>query len=249
MNAETMNWPNWLPRVLWPRRACPCCNSVQFKSAELRSLDWTIGHVCSSAGSLHVLLAALLLVFPARRSMSILISDWIHTSNDLLGRLMAKHTSRQLKIIRSLHRVLRTCRTSRTRRPSPSSLWLLQHCSKPTTEKSRTEAIVNRRPTKADPARQTRPRASQPNSPHWSQNERKEQARAWTQAKNGETSAADDSENLSSETPTNMQHCDGEYPQKSPQLSISEVDRGVVKRRKSVNLDGGRGRNRIRWTT
>jgi len=42
MNAATMSWPNWLPRVLWFRRACPCCDSVQFKSAELHSLDWLL---------------------------------------------------------------------------------------------------------------------------------------------------------------------------------------------------------------
>lgn len=39
MNPETMTWPTWLPRVLWPRRMCPRCTSVQFKPAELRSFD------------------------------------------------------------------------------------------------------------------------------------------------------------------------------------------------------------------
>lgn len=39
MNAATITWPAWLPRVLWPRRMCPCCDSVQFKPAELRSWD------------------------------------------------------------------------------------------------------------------------------------------------------------------------------------------------------------------
>jgi hypothetical protein len=37
---------------------------------------------------------------------------------------------------------------------------------------------------------------------------------------------------------------EGEYPQKSPQSSISEVDRGDEKRCKSLNLIGGRGWNR-----
>jgi hypothetical protein len=32
-------WPNWLPRVLWFRRACPCCESIRFKPGELHSLD------------------------------------------------------------------------------------------------------------------------------------------------------------------------------------------------------------------
>lgn len=32
-------WPNWLPRVLWFRHVCPCCESVHFKSSEAHSLD------------------------------------------------------------------------------------------------------------------------------------------------------------------------------------------------------------------
>jgi hypothetical protein len=32
-------WPNWLPRVLWFRRVCPCCESVHFRSSEAHSLD------------------------------------------------------------------------------------------------------------------------------------------------------------------------------------------------------------------
>jgi hypothetical protein len=43
MNIDAMTWPNWLPRVLWFRHACPRCNSVQFKSAELRSADELLG--------------------------------------------------------------------------------------------------------------------------------------------------------------------------------------------------------------
>lgn len=39
MNHATIIWPNWLPRVLWFRHACPCCNSVQFKPSEMHSLD------------------------------------------------------------------------------------------------------------------------------------------------------------------------------------------------------------------
>ena len=32
-------WPNWLPRVLWFRRVCPCCESIHFKSSEAHSMD------------------------------------------------------------------------------------------------------------------------------------------------------------------------------------------------------------------
>ncbi len=39
MTATTRTWPTWLPRVLWPRRVCPSCSSVQFKPGELRPHD------------------------------------------------------------------------------------------------------------------------------------------------------------------------------------------------------------------
>ena len=50
-----------------------------------------MGHVRCSTGSLHVLLATLLLVLETSLAMSILISDWLHTSNDLLRRLTEKY--------------------------------------------------------------------------------------------------------------------------------------------------------------
>jgi hypothetical protein len=40
---------------------------------------------------MHILLATLLQVLSSRREMSILISDWLHTSNDVLRGLMSKH--------------------------------------------------------------------------------------------------------------------------------------------------------------
>ena len=46
------------------------------------------------------------------------------------------------------------------------------------------------------------------------------------------------------ESPTNAQGFDGGYPQKSPQLANSEDVKGVMKRCKSLNSIGGRGRNR-----
>lgn len=39
VNHAKIIWPNWLPRVLWFRRVCPCCESVHFKSSEVHSLD------------------------------------------------------------------------------------------------------------------------------------------------------------------------------------------------------------------
>jgi hypothetical protein len=43
MNDMSRNWPNWIPRMLWIRRVCPCCNSRDFKPAELRSADGLLG--------------------------------------------------------------------------------------------------------------------------------------------------------------------------------------------------------------
>jgi hypothetical protein len=43
MSVATLTWPNWLPRVLWIRRVCPHCSSVEFRPAELRSIDGFLG--------------------------------------------------------------------------------------------------------------------------------------------------------------------------------------------------------------
>jgi integrase len=47
-----------------------------------------------------------------------------------------------------------------------------------------------------------------------------------------------------SESPTITHDFEGEYPQKSPQLAVSEGHRGVTKARKSKNLIGSSGRTR-----
>jgi len=39
MNIDAITWPDWLPRILLFRHACPRCNSVQFKKAEMRTYD------------------------------------------------------------------------------------------------------------------------------------------------------------------------------------------------------------------
>ncbi|WP_420239198.1 hypothetical protein ACOBR2_06325 [Telmatobacter bradus] len=33
------NWPSWLPHLILTSRKCPCCNSAQFKAAEMRPID------------------------------------------------------------------------------------------------------------------------------------------------------------------------------------------------------------------
>lgn len=42
MNSATGNWPKGVPRLLWFRHKCPCCNSIKFKPAELRPADWLL---------------------------------------------------------------------------------------------------------------------------------------------------------------------------------------------------------------
>jgi len=39
MSHSSRDWPNWLPHLLWFQHKCPRCNSVKFKTAELRQLD------------------------------------------------------------------------------------------------------------------------------------------------------------------------------------------------------------------
>jgi hypothetical protein len=39
MNFSGVTWPSWVPHLIWTRHQCPLCNSLEFKPAELRSLD------------------------------------------------------------------------------------------------------------------------------------------------------------------------------------------------------------------
>jgi hypothetical protein len=43
MDVAGLNWPNRLPRLLWMRRQCPLCSSIQFQLAETESLDVLFG--------------------------------------------------------------------------------------------------------------------------------------------------------------------------------------------------------------
>jgi hypothetical protein len=42
METPTLSWPNWLPRMLWIRRECPLCTSVEFRSEDHGGLDRTL---------------------------------------------------------------------------------------------------------------------------------------------------------------------------------------------------------------
>jgi len=39
MKGTSGIWPAWAPQLLWIRRRCPCCNSINFKQAESRPFD------------------------------------------------------------------------------------------------------------------------------------------------------------------------------------------------------------------
>jgi len=81
-------------------------------------------------------------------------------------------------------------------------------------------------------------------SPQWLQNGRNGTGREQAEAKDENALAAGDAGEHCSEMPTNTQHFDVEYPQKSPQSGISEDHRGVRKARKSKILIGSSGRTR-----
>ena len=107
-------------------------------------------------------------------------------------------------------------------------------------KRSALEAIVDRRPVDVDPG----PRERDAKSLHGLQNERKQARKDRTETNNEKISAADNAEKPCSETLADTRHFDVEYPQKSPQSGVFEINEGVEKRCKSMNLFGGRGRNR-----
>ena len=39
MNSANQHDPLWMPHFIWTKHECPHCNSLQFKPAELRSID------------------------------------------------------------------------------------------------------------------------------------------------------------------------------------------------------------------
>ena len=71
-------------------------------------------------------------------------------------------------------------------------------------------------------------------SPHRLQNGRKQAGKKKAAAKNENIPAANNAENLYSETPTNTQHFDVGYPQKSPPVSYTHLD--VYKRQAHTEM-------------
>ena len=107
------------------------------------------------------------------------------------------------------------------------------------------EAIVTGRPAKVESSPESQVEGYPQESPHRLQNGRKPANKKQVAAKSESASNAKNTEGDCSESPTNTQHFDVGNPQKSPQSGISEGFEGVEKRCKSLNLIGGRGRNRI----
>jgi len=106
------------------------------------------------------------------------------------------------------------------------------------------ESIVTVRSATEESGQTEKAEGSPHSSPSGLQNGSKRAYKKAAKAKEENTPAAKIAGNDCSESPTNTQYFDVEYPQKSPQLAISEDSRGEEKRCKSMNLFGGRGRNR-----
>jgi len=106
------------------------------------------------------------------------------------------------------------------------------------------EAIVTVRPATEESGQTEQAEGYPQKSPHRLQNGSRQAGKMRAAAKNENIPAANNAENLYSESPTNTQHFDVGYPQKSPQLGISEDHRGVKRGRKSKILFGSSGRTR-----
>ena len=106
------------------------------------------------------------------------------------------------------------------------------------------EAIVTKRPAMAEPGQEGQAEGYPQKSPHGLQNGSRQAGKMRAAALNENIPAANNAENLYSESPTNTQHFDEGYPQKSPQSGISEDHRGVKRCRKSKILFGSSGRTR-----
>jgi hypothetical protein len=39
MDIAGLNWPGRIPRLLWMRRECTLCSSIEFQTAEAKALD------------------------------------------------------------------------------------------------------------------------------------------------------------------------------------------------------------------
>ena len=98
------------------------------------------------------------------------------------------------------------------------------------------ESIVTDQGANVEADHKAQTEGSAQKATHGLQNGRKLAYKKRAAAKEEETPTSDNSGNHYSELPADTQHFDVEYPQKSPHSGISEVDKGVEKRCKSMNL-------------
>jgi hypothetical protein len=93
----------------------PALHLGPIQTCRVARLRWPLRNVCSPPGSLQVLLAAVLLGFPAGRRMSIPEFDSGPTSNDLLESLIAEHAPAALNHQVATRRLLKA-----VEKPGPS---------------------------------------------------------------------------------------------------------------------------------
>ena len=124
---------------------------------------------------------------------------------------------------------------------------MLKHYSHIRMEAKRTalESIVSKPADNGDAAQPNVKGAGSPQkSPHGSQNGSKRPNRKQAAAKAEKSAVANNVEEQCPGSPTNTQHFDVEYPQKSPQSGVFEGHRGVVRGRKLLKRIGSSGRTR-----
>ena len=63
MNSVELNWPSSVPRILWMRRNCPRCSSIEFQTADSHLSGSAFGVTRVVSDSLCQLLATILLVW------------------------------------------------------------------------------------------------------------------------------------------------------------------------------------------
>ena len=106
------------------------------------------------------------------------------------------------------------------------------------------EAVVNGKPSSAEPITEEQVNGARQKSHDTTLSRRQHTGMGHATGKKEEASAAETSEDHYSAMPTDAQHFEGESPQKSPQSGVFEGQKRAVRSCKSMNLIGGRGRNR-----
>ena len=62
MNFSNRTWPDWVPQSALDTARVPSLQFAQVQASRIAVVRWPAQHVCVAPGSLHVLLATVLLV-------------------------------------------------------------------------------------------------------------------------------------------------------------------------------------------